>query len=481
MALAESEIHSDNSNPGQGHRPGSFKELFFVSLPLIISAGSHSIMSIADRVMLAGYQPASEAGVETLDIIAAVTPAAMLFWTVSCVPVGTVLYANTFISQFDGAKKPRELTLSLCQAVWLAVISGLLIMLIVPATSFVFELAGHSGQVAAQETAYFNTLAYGGGLMFVSCALSCFFSGRRRTSVVMCVNISSLLINLVLDYGLVFGHWGLPELGIRGAAAATVIARGCEVVMYSLLILHTVRTAEFPFRTTWKPDGATLIKYLRFGLPSGLHFFVENSAFLVFLFIVGSLSRDAMAATNLAFSVNSLIFVPLLGFGTAVQTLVGHHIGAGIQHAAVRTTWNAVRMGIVWTGIAGVLLVCFPDACLQPFLLFEDATAGESGSVRVVLPVAAELLKYVAVYSVFDSVAVVLASALRGAGDTLFPMVLTMCSSWLVMTLPAWLIVHAESPTVQLLWLTCTSHIVLMGGTMLWRFQSGRWKEIKLT
>ena len=436
-------------------------------------------MSVADRVMLAGYSP-NDAKVDTLDVIAAVTPAAMLHWTVACIPLGTILYANTFISQFDGAGKIRQLTASLWQAVWLAVVAGLLLTALVPFSGTLFLLVGHSFSVVKQETAYFNTLCAGSILMLTSNALSCWFSGRRKTSVVMCVNVISVVINIVLDYGLIFGNWGLPELGITGAALATLLARGCDIVMYSVLMYRDSRRLKIPLAAEWMPDRSLLLKYLRYGFPSGLHYFMDNSAFLLFLFIVGSLNRDAMAATNLAFSVNSLIFVPLLGFGTAVQTLVGHHIGAGLQPAAVRTTWNAVRMGVVWTGGTGLLLIVFPNTSLQPFLMFADKTSGNGPSVESVLPIAAGLLKFVAVYSVFDSMAVVFASALRGAGDTLFPMLLTMCSSWLVMTVPAWIIVNTDDPTIHMLWLTCTAHITLMGTAMLMRFLSGKWKSVRL-
>ncbi len=456
---------------------GSFKELFAVSLPLIISAGSHSLMNVADRVMLAGYSPTDINAGTTLDVIAAVTPAGMLLWTVACVPIGTILYANTFIAQFDGAGKKRQLVASFWQAVWLSIISGLLLILLLPMSGMLFTFAGHSETVVVQEVAYFNTLCGGSVLLLLSTALSCFFSGRQKTNVVMYVNIISVVINVVLDYALIYGHWGLPSLGITGAAVATLLALVCDVGMFSYLIWRESKRGEYPLASAWKLDRGLLIKYLRFGVPSGLHFFVDNSGFLVFLLIVGSLNRDAMAATNLAFSVNSLIFVPLLGFGTAVQTLVGHHIGAGLPAAASRTTWNAVRMSIVWTGTAAVLLVFFPEFSLLPFLTF----ANDASSIGTVLPVAAGLLKFVAVYSVFDALAVVFASALRGAGDTIFPMFITMFSSWFIMTLPAWLIVRSDTATIQQLWFTCTAHILLMGTAMLLRFLAGKWKLIQIT
>lgn len=460
---------------------GSFRELFVVSLPLIISAGSHSLMNVADRVMLAGYRPDDAAAGSVLDIIAAVTPAGMMLWTVACIPIGTILYANTFIAQFDGAGKKRELVASFWHAVWLAIVSGLLMLCCLPFSRTVFEYAGHAENVVVQEVAYFNTLCAGSVLLLLSTALSCFFSGRQKTSTVMYVNIVSVVVNVVLDYALIYGHWGLPALGITGAAVATLLARVCDIGLFSFLVWKESRRGKYPLMTSWRLERSLLLKYLRFGVPSGLHYFVDNSGFLAFLLIVGSLNRDAMAATNLAFSVNSLIFIPLLGFGTAVQTLVGHHIGAGLPAAATRTTWNAVRMSIFWTGTAAVLLVFFPTLSLQPFLTFAADSVGDNHSIDLVLPVAAGLLKFVAIYSIFDAMAVVFASALRGAGDTVFPMILTMFSSWFVMTIPAWLIARSSSASIHLLWMTCTAHILLMGMAMLFRFLSGQWKLIKVT
>ena len=174
---------AEGQTPSRKNLPGSFRELFVVSVPLIISAGSHSLMSVADRVMLAGYSPSSPTGATSLDIIAAVTPASMLHWTAVCVPLGTILYANTFISQFDGAGKTRELTASLWQAVWLAIVSGLLITLFIPYSHSLFTFANHTESVVAQETAYFDTLCMGSVLLLVSNAFSCFFSGRQKTAV----------------------------------------------------------------------------------------------------------------------------------------------------------------------------------------------------------------------------------------------------------------------------------------------------------
>lgn len=455
---------------GAGPSPGSFRELLQVAVPLMLSAGTLSIMNVADRAMLTGWSQ---------DALAAVMPAGMMHWTVVCVPMGMILYANTFIAQFDGSGQPRKMMVALWQAIWLAMTCGSLLMLCPLISGQALALTGQPAGVIADEKTYFDTLCLGCPLVMISMALSCFYSGRRRTNVILAVNILSVLVNFGMDYVLIFGRAGFPAMGIRGAALATLAGRLCEVGIYAFLITRSVNRQRFPMFSTWKPDVGLLKKFVRFGLPSGAHYLVEYIGFTVFLFILGRLSRDALAASNLAFGINALIYVPLLGFGTAVQTLVGHHIGADLKPAATQTTWNATLLAIIWTGVTALLLVLFPRPCLQPFLLFAKA-GKDANAIESILPIAAMLLRFVAIYSIFDALAVVFASALRGAGDTIFPMLLTLCSSWFIMALPSWILVQQEGIELHHLWWTATAHVMAMGLLMMARFLTGRWKQIHI-
>ncbi len=446
-------------------------ELFRVAAPLMLSAGSQSLMNAADRIVLAGCSEAA---------LAAVTPASMLHWTVVCVPMGTILYANTFISQYDGAGRQDRMMASLWQGIWLALIAGVLLLFCLPLTRPLLSMTGNPPEIVELEAQYFNTLCAGSPVLLLSTALSCFFNGRRRTSVVMCISFAGVFFNFGVDYLLVYGIGPFPELGIRGAAIATVLARCCEVLVYSILIIREARRESLPLMAFRRIDPELLRKFLRYGLPSGLHYFVDNSGFAVFLLIVGNLSSEALAATNLAFSVNGLIFVPLLGFGTAIQTLVGHHMGAGLINAVSRTTWNAVKLGVLWTGGTALMLILFPEFCLRPFFLFADESNGTGADVATLARTASTLLHFVAVYSVFDALAVVYSSALRGAGDTVFPMIVTLLSSWLVMVVPALLIIRSDNPSILKLWIASSANIGLAGICMWLRYRSGNWRQIRL-
>jgi len=464
---------------GETSLPGSptggfsnFKELVRVALPLMLSAGTQSLMNAADRVILAGTSE---------DALAAVTPASMLHWTIVCVPMGTVLYANTFISQFEGAGQKDRMLSSFWQAVWLAIVSGFLLWMFLPFSRVVLPLTGHSPNVVELEAQYFNILCAGAPIHMLGTALSCFFSGRRRNKEVMLNSMAAVVVNGVVSYFLTYGVGPIPAMGIRGAAIGTVAARCFELSLYLIWIVRASRRESLPLWSMCAFDLGLVKQFLRYGVPSGLHFFMDISGFTVFLLIVGNLNNQALAATNIAFSINGLIFVPLLGFGTAIQTVVGHHIGGGQIDAARTTTRNAAIMGVLWTGTMAVVLVLFPQWLLRPFFLLANPEASGGANIAALTDTAAYLLNFVAAYSVFDAMSVVFSSALRGAGDTVFPMLITLFSSWLIMVVPALMIIRSDHASILALWLTCTAHISFSGICMLMRYLSGRWQKIHLT
>ena len=290
----------------------------------------------------------------------------------------------------------------------------------------------------------------------------------------------AVFANGVLSYLLAYGCGPIPAMGIRGAAIGTVAARVFELAIYVVWILRESKRDQLPLWSTCAIDRGLLKQFLRFGVPSGLHYFVDISGFTMFLLIVGNLNNQALAATNIAFSVNGLIFVPLLGFGTAIQTVVGHNIGAGRIDSAKATTRNAAFMGVAWTGTMGIILVLFPEVLLRPFFLLANPETSGGTDIATLAKTAAYLLNFVAAYSVFDALAVVFSSALRGAGDTVFPMFITLFSSWIIMVVPALLIIKSDHASIPALWLTCTAHVSFSGICMFIRYLSGRWQRIHL-
>jgi MATE family multidrug resistance protein len=152
----------------------------------------------------------------------------------------------------------------------------------------------------------------------LSMVLSCFYTGRGETHIIMYVNFLIAAVNIVLDYLLIFGAGPVPAMGIAGAGWATNIAYVVGTMACRALLSRPRETHEYRFWQSRAFDAELFRRMMRYGLPSGLQFLVDVAAFSMFIFLVGRISKESLAATNLAFNLNMLAFIPIIGFGTAV-------------------------------------------------------------------------------------------------------------------------------------------------------------------
>ncbi|HEV8069245.1 MAG TPA: MATE family efflux transporter [Planctomycetaceae bacterium] len=490
---AETELPASerpSSESPSGPRPGSFRELMTVAVPLVLSSGSLSLMIAIDRLFLTWYSE---------DALAASLPAAALHWTVMSAFVGMINYGNAFVAQYEGAGRKDRVAASVWQGIFLAIGAGLLFLTLFPLAPWFFSLGGHELEVQHYETQFFRTLSCGAVPMLVTMAFGCFYSGRGKTRIVMYVDFLLAATNIALDPCLIFGlgpfprlravaewlgvpnlgvvaDWQfLPRLGIVGAGLSTVIAYTVAVIAYVILSFRHRDSIEYNF---WKHVGIDrdlLGRLLRYGLPTGLQMAAEISAFTVFLVLVGRLGTAEMAATNLAFNVNMLSFVPMVGLATAVMTLVGKRVGEGRPQLAERTVWLAAGATAVYMLFFAVMFVVFPKIMLRPFT-GGNATAELAGIQHTVIV----LLRFTAVYTFFDGMALVFAFAIRGAGDTRFPFYYTLVSAWLVMVLPTWYFVKTGHGGLNACWSACSAYICLLGTACFLRFLHGKWKTMTI-
>ncbi len=283
------------------------------------------------------------------------------------------------------------------------------------------------------------------------------------------------LINGVLDYVLIYGKLGIPPMGIRGAAPATVIAWTLASLMYiAALLMHRERK-HYALGTAWRFDRALFARLMRFGLPNGFQLLIDVSVWTLFVQMIGSLGPEHLAATSLAFNLNSLAFIPILGMGTAVVTLTGQRIGEGRPELAVRTTRLAFALSMAYIAVFSAIYLFAPRLILLPYSLSEQTTNYPALEEQVV-----ELLRYVAVYALFDAMAIVFSSATRGAGDTRFALLFSFVSGLVLLILPTWTARYLGYSSLTIPWVAVTVFIVFVGLGYLWRFEQGRWKSMRV-
>jgi MATE family multidrug resistance protein len=453
------------ADPKDTDEAGTLRELLRVAVPLIVSSGSQSLIHVIDRIILARW---------SVDAVAAAMPAGILFWSLLSLPFGTAVYVNTFVAQYTGAGQKERVSASLWQGTYFALICGSLLACCGPFAPQLLSWTGHSGPVLSMEIDYFSVLSYGALPALLTVVFSAYFSGRGRTVVVMCVNLAAAVINGVLDVLLVFGLGPIPSLGIAGAAWATNFANVFSCGAFAVLLVYAMRAEGYPVWSARRFDRELSWRMLRYGLPTGFQFLVDVGAFLLFVVFVGRLGTAQLAATTIAFNLNSMAFIPMYGMGTGILTIVGRRIGEKRPDHAARTTWLGLKVSAAYMSACAVVYLFLPHLLLIPYVSKDPASFVE------VEPMVVVLLRFVSMYLFFDAMAIVFGSAIRGAGDSQFSLWWTFALSWLLMVLPTFLAVRWGYGGLYACWTAATVYITVLGIGFLWRFRAGHWREMSV-
>jgi len=449
--------------------PGGCGQVLRIALPLVISTAAHTIQLFVDSVFLMS---------SSRDEMAAAASAGIVNFTISSLFFGTITYVDTFVAQYSGAARPGRVGPAVWQGIYFAIIAGVLTLCFIPAANSIFTWAGHGTTIRAHEIVYFRILCIGAAPMLIGMALSSFFTGRCETVTIMIVRLTATVVNIVLDYCLIFGKFGFPRWGIAGAAWATVISAVFSATAFFVLFLKGRYRAQYATLTGFRPDREILRRLLRYGFPNGVHFMLSMSAFSLFVMFVGRIDSAAFAATVMTFRINGLAFLPMIGIGIAISTLTGQALGRDCPQLAQRTTWSGFYVTVCYTAIMGLGYWLWPQLFLTPFALKADPL-----EFAQIAPLTKNLLCFVAFYCVFDASNIVFSATLRGAGDTRFVMVVGLALSWLVMAGPAYLTVHygwGPYNGLYVAWFFPTTCCCTMAVVFLLRFLRGKWKTMRV-
>lgn len=453
---------SKSSNPAP---PGGYREMWRIAAPLILSMASYTIMQFCDRVMLSRFSSVA---------IQAALPAGILAHTLICFFQALASYAGTFTAHYHGAKASKQCVHSAVQGIWLALISWPLIILLIPLGLWLVNVGGHTPEVVAAEKTYFLILMVGGLMVPLNSAIGGYFMGIGRTTVNLISNALGCSLNILLNYVMIFGHWGCPRMGIAGAAYATLISGFVACFIQFVFFWRDPSVREMGLPQVAKFDSALLWRIVRFGTPSGMQSLMDIGAFTVFIMLTGRLGELALAASNIAFSINNLAFAPLLGFGFAAATVVGHHQGAQNSDAAQKAGYTGLKMGLVYMCAIGATFVLFPKMYFELFRS-EDAVFSADDLVRL----GRSMLLMMTVWGLLDTISIVISGALKGAGDTRFVMIYMILGGWIVLV-PGTLVLLYLGTGVLGLWAWLTVYVCVLAVGFGWRWWQGGWKTIRL-
>ena len=440
--------------------PGGYREVWVLAYPVVITMASRTVMGFVDTAMV------GRLGITEL---AAVGLAGILTWTLYSFFGGLLTSINTFVAQCYGAGDRRGIAVAAWQGLYIALVSYLLVLLISRFTEHAFALLKPSQEIQQLGVVYTRIRLYGGITAFIHFAVSSFLRGIGDTKTPMWIAIIANLINIILDYLLIFGHFGFPRLEVTGAAIATVIAGTVSAVIYLAIFFSKKFNREYQTRSNFQINLRQIRRILRIGAPMGIQSLLDLGSFTIFTAMIGRMGDLALAANTVAITLLSISFMPLFGVSLASTTLVGQYIGSGQLHYARKSGYTAIKIGVAYTVVIAILFVTVPK------LLFSLITTDQE-----VAQLGTQILFLAAIFQLSDGFGICSSGALKGAGDTLFTMLVGLGYAWFLFLPLAYGFGIVLGYGVVGAWGGATIYIILIGITYFMRFRSNRWEKIQI-
>jgi multidrug resistance protein, MATE family len=446
------------------HAP-TLRKLLALAWPIIVSRSSQTIVGFSDAAMVARLGE---------DALAATTAGALNTLALFILPMGIVFIVSSFASQLYGRGDHEGARRYGWYGVAVSAATQLVFFALAAATPSVVSRLGYTPAVAKLMEQYIIVRLFTGGAAVGLEALGNYYGGLGNTRLPMAAQILCMVLNVGLNWVFIFGHLGAPAMGVFGAALASALST--LVAFLALLGCFVARFGEEKrAERAKKPlQLAELGRMLRFGLPSGLNWFVEFAAFTFFVNVVmNGLGTTTLAGFMAAMQVNQISFMPAFGVGSACAILVGHAIGAKEHDHVPAIVGLSIRVTAAWQGFVGLLYLVAPRLCMMPF-----APPGEEG-VRF-LDVGARILAFSLTWQLLDSVITVVAEALRAAGDTTFCAWVRAGVAWAVFVPGSYVSVRMLDGGIgwAVFWLV--AYLGLLAVVLWWRFKAGAWRKLDL-
>jgi putative MATE family efflux protein len=437
------------------------ERVFRLAFPVILGSLSYTLLSAVDTIMLGrlGEAPLGASGIAGVFFFAIV----FAFGSLS---VGV---------QVLTARRYGEGEMTRCGDVLRAglVLSAAIGLPLVAGAPWIAKLASpllsRDPLVAHLGAEYLQFRLYGSAFSFLGWTYAAFYAGIGETRYQLQSSIVITIVNVVLDYGLIFGRLGLPRMEVAGAALASTLAVAAGAAYYvAISLTPRIRRLYAPYR------GRTALALwvgpiLRLSSPIAAQRLISHGSWFAFFFVVSRIGTVELAATNVIRSIYSLTIMIAIGMGTAASALVGQSMGARRPNDAERYAWEATKLCAYTMGAMGLLFILAPGALLRLYTAEPTVIAAGRGP-----------LLYLGFVQIFAGIALVLSQSLQGAGNTRF-----------VFWTEFFVCIFLYLPTVYFLglrtplgfagaWVGEYVYWIALSIVMVLKFRRGGWKQIQV-
>jgi MATE family multidrug resistance protein len=428
-----------------------FGQTFFLALPVCLSNVGHIVVDLADNYFIGRLH-------EKTTGQAAVSLAGAMYMMILVLLIGISYGLTPIVAEADAQQKKERIVVHLRHAFVQNFFSSIILFIILFSLAPLLRYSDKPADVSDLAVRYLNVTML--SMIPLSLFFTCkqFAEGMSNTKAAMFITIGANAMNIVLNYFLVFGKAGFPQLGVMGACWATFISRSCMAVTMVSYIYFAKRYRDyrpaFRFRNlSWAP----VKEQLRIGIPSGLMFVLEVAAFAVpTLFIPGTFQ---LAAHRVSLGLAAMTYMISSGLGAAATIRVGHYLGMKDKTGLRRAGFSAALFSVTFMFFAAIIFIVFRFKLTS---FFNDDPE--------VLKYAAPLLFIAAAFQLFDGAQVTIQGALRGLKDTVVPGVIAFVSYWLIGLPASWYFCTQMHLGVQGVWYGFILGLFFASAGFLFRF-----------
>lgn len=391
---------------------------FALAWPLVIAQLAQTALTTTDVIMMGWLGTSS---------LAAGTLATTFLMPFLLLAIGIVGAVAPLVAQARGARDIKAVRRIVRQGFWAAILLATLLIPVILQIRPVFGWLGQDPVATARAEEYIQVAVWMLYPALGIIALRSLLSAFDATRVILLITVSGVVVNAIGNYALMFGHFGMPRLELRGAALSTALT---NLIMFGLFLAYVLRHRRFKrFNVLirfWKPDWPRFIEIFRIGTPIGLTVLAEVGLFTAAALLMGRLGTDEVAAHAVALQCASMAFMVPLGLGIAATVRVGRAYGAGDMEGVRKAGWTAFALGTAFMACSCLLFLLAAPTIVTWFL---DPSVPDNANT---LALAATFLVIAGIFQLVDGAQVVAAHALRGLSDTTVPMILAIFGYWAV-------------------------------------------------
>ena len=399
-----------------------FKYNWHLAAPVILGMLGHVLVGFVDNIMVGRLGSAK---------LAAVSLGNSFFFVAMALGIGfstaiTPLLAESDSEQnFIKGKSTFKHGLVLC-----SVISLLLFVFILLAKPLLY-LMDQPNEVVVLAIPYLNIIAISLVPLIIFQAFKQFSDGLSLTRYPMYATVIANLINILINYILIFGKWGFPKMGLVGAGVGTLVSRLVMLFLLWFFLKQLKKTKVYLEKIQFLVlDSKMLKKIMGLGLPSALQMFFEIGVFTAAIWLSGTLGKNAQAANQIALNLSSMTYMIAVGLGVAATIRVGNQKGLNQAVELRRIAKSVFLMGLIFATLFAALFMVFHELLPRFYLDLDDAINFKDNNE--VIDLAAQLLIIAGLFQISDSIQVVFLGALRGLQDVKIPTLITFSAYWIV-------------------------------------------------